>query len=158
MPFYQTQTPYQIYFSLLSRTLSGRFSPHARIPWTHSHVFSPPPYYYFQLVPFLHQPQISNLHSYPPCVYSLTLNIFIHNSFGLICIIRAVEAGCLLSRETLDLMPVVLARIRGVLVADGPPLEDTLTEMLRRLVLILERVKELAESVVATKFKQLYFL
>jgi hypothetical protein len=63
-----------------------------------------------------------------------------------------------LSRETLDLMPVVLARIRGVLVADGPPLEDTLTKMLRRLVLILERVKELAESVVATKFKQLYFL
>jgi hypothetical protein len=91
-------------------------------------------------------------------IYSLTLNIFIHNSFGLICIIRAVEAGCLLSRETLDLMPVVLARIRGVLVADGPPLEDTLTEMLRRLVLVLERVKELAESVVATKFKQLYFL
>jgi hypothetical protein len=63
-----------------------------------------------------------------------------------------------LSRETLDLMPVVLARIRGVLVADGPTLEDTLTEMLRRLVLNLERVKELAESVVATKFKQLYFL
>lgn len=91
-------------------------------------------------------------------LYSLTLNIFIHYSLGFIDIIRAVKPWCLLPREALDLMPVVLDCISRILISDRPSLEDTLTEMLRCLIFNLERVQELFESVISTEFQQFYFL
>ena len=60
----------------------------------------------------------------------------------------------------MDLVPIVLARVRRVLISNGPPSKDTLAEMLRRrlLVLIFKGIEELLESVVATEFKQLHLL
>lgn len=72
--------------------------------------------------------------------------------------VGTVELWGLLACETLNLVTVVLAGVRCVLVTDRPPLKDTLTEMLRFLFFVSEGVKKLIEPVIASEFKQLHLL
>lgn len=62
-------------------------------------------------------------------MYIRTLDVLIHDDLGFLNV-RAVKLQGLLAGKALDLVAVVFAGVRRVLVTDRPSLKDTLPEML----------------------------